>query len=338
MRNRLAFQSPPRAGTFSRPPLARMMQLHAQLQARTFPNCRKLAEELEVSSKTIQRDIDFMRDRLGLPIEYDQLHFGFVYTEPVTSFPNIEVSEGEIVALFVAQKALQQYKGTPFEAPLKAAFQKIGDGLKDKITFTWSELDSSISFRSAGRSLSDIEVFETVSRAVLRSEELAFRYRKLRSSRFEERRARPYHLGCVENQWYLFAFDLERQQLRTFALPRVREPRTTGARFRRPADFSISRFLDASFGVFHGEGKNLVRIRFDSFAAQLIRERIWHSSQKIKSLPNEELELRLQLGSLEEIARWILSWGEHATVLAPRKLIERIRATTQHLANLYAKP
>ena len=49
-----------------------MMQVHAQLQARAFPNCRKLAAELEVSSKTIQRDIDFMRDRLGLPIEYDQ--------------------------------------------------------------------------------------------------------------------------------------------------------------------------------------------------------------------------------------------------------------------------
>jgi biotin operon repressor len=70
-----------------------------------FPNCRKLAHELEVSEKTIQRDIEFMRYQLGLPIEYDQLHFGFVYTEPVTSFPNIQVSEGEIVALFVAQKA-----------------------------------------------------------------------------------------------------------------------------------------------------------------------------------------------------------------------------------------
>src|SRR6476646_9333371 len=113
------------AEQFSRPPLARMMQLHAQLQARKFPNCRKLAHELEVSTKTIQRDIDFMRDQLGLPIEYDQLHFGFIYTEPVTSFPNIEVSEGEVVALFVAQKVLEQYRGTSFEKPLRTAFEKI---------------------------------------------------------------------------------------------------------------------------------------------------------------------------------------------------------------------
>ena len=148
---------PPITEQFSRPPLARMMQLHAQLQARKFPNCRKLAHELEVSAKTIQRDIDFMRDRLGLPIEYDQLHFGFVYTEPVANFPNIQVTEGEIVALFVAQKALQQYRGTPFEAPLRAAFHKIGDGLKDRITFSCSDLDSAISFRSAGQSMADLE-------------------------------------------------------------------------------------------------------------------------------------------------------------------------------------
>src|SRR5260370_31918902 len=89
---------PPAAEQFSRPPLARMMQLHAQLQARKFPNCRKLAHELEVSAKTIPRDIDFMRDRLGLPIEYDQLPFGFVYPEPAANSPNIQGVEGEIRA------------------------------------------------------------------------------------------------------------------------------------------------------------------------------------------------------------------------------------------------
>jgi predicted DNA-binding transcriptional regulator YafY len=309
---------------FSRPPLARMMQLHAQLQARKFPNCRKLAHELEVSAKTIQRDIEFMRYQLGLPIEYDQLHFGFVYTEPVTSFPNIQVSEGEIVALFIAQKALQQYRGTPFEAPLRAAFTKIGHGLKDRITFSWSDLDAAISFRSVGKSVADLEIFELLSRAVLDSAEVEFRYRKLRSNAAELRRVRPYHLGCVENQWYLFGFDLARQQVRTFALPRIDGARKTGARFRRPASFSIGKFLDSSFGVFQSDGRTKVRVRFRPFAAQLVRERVWHHSQKIKELRDGSLELQLQLGSLEEIERWILSWGDQAEVLEPVKLRERL--------------
>jgi len=305
------------------------MRLHEKLRAGAFPNCRKLADELEVSTKTIQRDIDFMRDRLGLPIEYDQLHFGFVYTEPVTSFPSIEVSEGEVIALFVAQKALEQYRGTSFEKPLKTAFEKITQGLKDRIGFHWGDVDSAISFRGLGTSVADLELFETVSRAVLDSHELAFDYKKLGSSRHEARRVQPYHLGCVENQWYLFGFDLARQQLRTFALPRMRAVLNTKARFRRPADFSITQHLGDSFGVFTGKGRYKVRLEFDEFAARLVGERNWHASQRIKSLGGGRIELTLNLGNLEEVERWVLSWGAHARVLEPVELKKLIRRTAE---------
>lgn len=313
----------------SRPPLARMMRLHQRLIAGDFPNCRKLSDELEVSAKTIQRDIDFMRDRLGLPIAYDQLHFGFVYTEPVTHFPSMEVSEGEVVALFVAQKALEQYRGTSFEKPLRSAFEKISEGLKDRIGFRWSDVDSAISFRGLGGSIADLELFETVSRAVFDSHELVFDYKKLSSNRYEERRIQPYHLGCIENQWYLFGYDLGRQQLRTFALPRMRKVRNTGSGFRRAADFSMADYLGDSFGVFQGKAKHRVRIRFDAFAARLVSEREWHSSQKLKRLPEGELELSMTLGGLEEVARWVLSWGEHAKVLEPAGLKQQIRRAAE---------
>jgi predicted DNA-binding transcriptional regulator YafY len=171
-RNRIQLSPGRRAGLYSRPPLERMMRMHQRLKAGRYPNCRKLAEELEVSSKTVQRDIDFMRYRLGLPIEYDQLHFGFYYTEPVSSFPNVEISEGELVALYVGQKALAQYKGTSFEAPLSTAFRKITDGLRDTISVTWSDLDSAISFRSTGRSAADVHLFEQLSHAVFKQIEV----------------------------------------------------------------------------------------------------------------------------------------------------------------------
>ena len=322
-------KAPRRPGPYSRPPLERMRRLHEKLKAGTFPNCRKLAEELEVSPKTIQRDLDFMRDRFHLPIAYDQLHFGFVYTEPVTSFPSMEVSEGEIVALFVAEKALAQYRGTSFEQSLKNAFEKITQGLKDRIEFRWADVDSAISFHGLGATVADLELFETVSRAVLDSHELDFEYKKLGSARYEARRVQPYHLGCIENQWYLFAFDLARQQLRTFALPRMRTARNTRARFRRPADFSITRHLGDSFGVFTGQGRHQVRIEFDEFAARLVGERQWHASQRLRALGAGRLELTLELGTLEEIERWVLSWGGHARVLAPPELQQRLRRAAQ---------
>ncbi len=139
----------------------------------------------------------------------------------------------------------------------------------------------------------------------------------------------------IENQWYLFANDLARQQLRTFALPRMRKVRNTGVRFQRPADFSITKHLSGSFGVFTGKGRHRVRIQFDAFAARLVAERHWHASQKIKPLPDGEIEMTMELGSLEETERWILSWGTHARVLAPRELVEGIRKISHAVANSY---
>jgi predicted DNA-binding transcriptional regulator YafY len=321
---------------FSRPPLERMMRLHSALKARHFPNCQKIAAEFEVSPKTIQRDIDFMRYRLGLPIEYHPQEFGFYYTEPVTGFPSIEVSQGEITALLVAQKALAQYKGTPFERPLHSAFRKITDGLKERVSFSWTDLEDAISFRSAGASVSDLELFEAVSKAVLRSVELEFEYRKLESSHYEPRRVRPYHLGCLENQWYLFAEDLERRQLRTFALPRMRKVALTTKGFRRPADFSITQILSGSFGVYSAGKKQRIRVQFDPFAARLVAERRWHESQRVRERSDGSIILELELGGLQEIERWILSWGRHARVLAPKELATRIRGEANAIAKQYS--
>jgi predicted DNA-binding transcriptional regulator YafY len=277
-----------------------------------------------------------MRDRLGLPIEYDPLRFGFYYTEEVASFPSIEVSEGEVAALFVAQKALAQYKGTPFERPLRSAFRKIADSLKDRVSFSWSDLEDAISFHSAGASVADLELFEKVSQAVLRSVELEFEYRKLNSKGYELRRVRPLHIASLENQWYVFAEDLERKDLRTFALPRMRDVCLTNTKFRRPANFSISKVLSGSFGVFEGGKKHRIKLQFDAFAARLVSERTWHESQKFRQMKDGSAVLELELGALEEIERWVLSWGRHVRVLAPRELLRRVGEAATAVAAQYS--
>jgi len=327
------------ADRLSRPPLARMLRIHQHLQKGKFPNCTQLAFDLDVSTKTVMRDVDFMRDRMDMPIEFDFRRNGFHYTAPVENFPTVQVTEQELIALFIAEKALAQYQGTPFEKPLHAAFQKLTEGLNDTVSFRWSELDTAISFRSIGTTIADLELFETVSRATLRSQELEFQYHKLGGRGHESRHVHPYHLGSIENQWYLFAFDLDRQQIRTFVLGRMKEVQATGKRFTRPADFSITKQLGDSFGVFSNTGKpQEIRIRFDSFAARLVRERKWHASQKIKDLDNGDIELSLKLGNLTEIHHWVLSWGEHARVSAPIELRDRIAKSVKSLSALYNKP
>src|SRR5215831_16537660 len=96
----------------TRPPLDRMLRIHQEVQGQTFPNSAFLSQKLEISAKTVHRDVEFMRDRLNLPIEWNGSKHGYCYTRPVATFPTMHFSEGELVALVVAEKALQQYRGT----------------------------------------------------------------------------------------------------------------------------------------------------------------------------------------------------------------------------------
>ena len=67
-------------GFHSRPPLERMLRIHQALHSGGYPNASTLARQLEVSTKSIHRDLEFMRDRLELPIQYDAKRFGYFYT------------------------------------------------------------------------------------------------------------------------------------------------------------------------------------------------------------------------------------------------------------------
>jgi predicted DNA-binding transcriptional regulator YafY len=95
-------------GRSARLPMYRIIQIHELLKEGKFPNCQALSDDFEVSYKTVQRDIDFMRDQLQLPIEYDSARRGFIYTKEVNNLPMVALKEGEVVALLVAQKAVQE--------------------------------------------------------------------------------------------------------------------------------------------------------------------------------------------------------------------------------------
>ena len=142
----------------SRPPLARMLQIHQAIQAGGYPNATTLASQLEVCTKSIRRDLDFMRDRLELPIQYDGRRFGFFYTEPVKAFPTLQITEGELFALVVAERALQQYRGTNFEKPLLSALRKMEQSLPETISLSLTDVEQTISFRTSSEPILDLQV------------------------------------------------------------------------------------------------------------------------------------------------------------------------------------
>jgi predicted DNA-binding transcriptional regulator YafY len=315
----------------SRPPLQRMLRIHQAIQSAKFPNATQLAAELEVSRKSIYRDIEFMRDRLELPVEFDSVRSGFYYTEEVNAFPTVQITEGELLALVVAEKALQQYRGTSFEKPLLSAVKKMGQCLPDTISLSLTDAQDAISFRTRVEPILDLEIFDTLARATTGHQQLQLTYRKPGQAQAEPRLVDPYHLANINGEWFLFGYDHLRKDIRTFVPARIKEVRKTGRTFARPQGFSLERRLRDSFGVHSGDGRYQVVLVFYKDVADYIREKKWHDSQQLRELPKGAVELRLQLSSLTEVERWVLSWGGHAKVVKPEELERAIKSAAEKM-------
>jgi proteasome accessory factor B len=308
-----------------------MLKIHQAIQAGKFPNASTLARELEVSTKSIHRDIEFMRDRLELPIEYDGSRFGYRYTEEVNAFPTVQITEGEIFALLVAEKALQQYRGTSFEKPLLSAIRKMEQSLPDTISLNLSAIEQTISFRTRAEQILNLEIFDALAKATAHRKQIEMSYRKVGRRETEQRVVDPYHLANINGEWYLFAYDHARKDIRTFAPVRIQSVKQTGKTFARPEKFSLEKRLRDSFGVHSGEGDHDVVIQFNERVGDLVREKKWHESQKLRELKGGAVEMRLKLSSLVEIERWVLSWGGDAKVLKPQELVDSVRQAAEKI-------
>ena len=306
----------------TRAPFERIHRIHEAVRDGHFPNCSSLAKKLEVTPKTIQRDITFMRDRLGLPLEYDDQLHGYRYTEDVSSFPVFEVGAEELAGLFLARQAIESVRGTQLEQTVKAVFSKMTSAMQGMVKFAWADLDKALSRKPSGVTQTDLKLFGKLAEAVMQRREVEFRYRKLDSDQSEQRRIRPYHLGEVDHCWYLIGYDCKRAAMRTFAFPRIKAAKLRDDTFEVPDDFNGVDYLNRSFGIWtdpdNPDAKNVVRIA---------QERRWHPSQQVtlKNAAGSKVEVAFEVGSITELVRWTLSWGSQAKVIEPKALKDRVK-------------
>lgn len=315
----------------SRPPLSRFQEIFQAIKTGRYPNRTQLARSIEVTTKTIQRDLDYMRYQLNLPIEFDYARGGYHFTKTINDLPLFQLTESELVSVFVAQKALEAYKDTPFEQPLRTAFQKLQAAISNpgaRVSISWEDLGSSISFRHFGAYLLDTTIFAELAKAIEIKGVVEFDYKKLDAKAFAKRAVEPWHLACASGQWYLLGYDCLRRARRIFVLARMQNVSATAQALSnpRPNAKEIQHLFQNSFQVWQSANARLERIvlRFSGRAVQLVRERNWHPSQSLQELADGDLEVTLRLNSFDEIVPWILSWGRQCEVISPTRLHKKI--------------
>jgi predicted DNA-binding transcriptional regulator YafY len=248
----------------------------------------------------------------------------------------LRLTEGELLAVFLAERLLQQYRGTAFVKDIAAAFRKLTAQLPDAVTVHLEHLRQAYSFRGPAATEVEAETFRRLARAVREGRQLELVYWTASRDAEGRRVVDPYHLTSASGDWYLIAYCHLREEVRMFAPGRIRSLRETGVRFERPATFEIGEYLDGSFRAMRGEGPpRRVRLLFTAEAAWYVREKVWHGSQKTKERKDGSLELTLEVSHLHEVKQWVLSYGARCRVLEPEELREDVLAELRSALTAY---
>jgi proteasome accessory factor B len=149
------------------------------------------------------------------------------------------------------------------------------------------------------------------------------------------KKVHPCHIAYINNLWTLFAFDPKPKDIRTFVFFRVTGLELTDERFAATQRFDLNKELEGSMGVFKGREKHEVVIEFDAWGADDVRGRTWHASQELDDHPTGGLTMTMTLNNLEEVERWVLGFGEHAEVVRPLELKERLKKSAGAVQKKY---
>jgi predicted DNA-binding transcriptional regulator YafY len=305
-----------------------------QVKGKTFPNATSLAEKFELSTKTAQRDIDFMRDRLLCPLDYDSSQKGYYYGDETFSLPMVYLSSEELSSLLIARKMLQDISGGFIGDEISSIVDKITNVLSKHIA-TGDKIDDAFSFQLIEYSPAPEQVFKAILEGCLKKRCLSFTYYSPATEEKSGRVVEPYHLFNYMGTWHTIGYCHLRKGIRDFALSRISEAKVLTEPFKIPDDFEFKKYFLSTFGLYKGKSTKEVTLRFTSEKSKWIKEQIWHKNQKVKLLKDGSLELSFPVSDFSEITREILKHGDAVEVIKPKTLRDLIKAEAEKIVKTY---
>lgn len=322
----------------------RITQLHRihliddEIRRGNFPSAGKLAKILGVSERTVNRDLDVLRDYYSAPLEYTAEKRGWFYTEKNFFIKYVQIGEDELFSLALFDHLLLQYRNTPLEKSLKSVFKKITGSLPDKVSVDSSFLSDDVTYIPDALPKIDSGIFEKIFLALRTKSGLEFDYRPLQKSTFMKRRIEPYHVICQRGNWYVIGRDRLKNDIRIFSLSRMINLKTTEKHFDIPESFNTKDYIDEAMGVWlSSREKKQVRLLFSAEIGTFAAEHLWHEKQKLVRNTDGSVEVSFETTQLPEVKRWVLGQGSTVKVLKPAELINEVRKEIKKMGEMYGK-
>jgi predicted DNA-binding transcriptional regulator YafY len=315
----------------------RIYRLHALLQGRPR-TMAQLIQELEVSQPTIKRDLAYLRDFMGAPIDWDRVTNGYRYrpTEPAFELPGLWLNESELLALLASERLLEQIQPgllAPYVGPLRARLRR----LLDQSGHRAATVSERILLQPVAARATHPERFGTVAGAVLEGRQLAIRYHGRERDRESLRTVHPQRLLRYRDNWYLAAHCEQAGALRLFSLDRIRHAEVVLEPAEACDPGELDRFLGASFGIFSGNAAAWAVLRFGPGASRWVADETWHPDQ-IGHWDGERYQLQIPYSDPRELVMDVLKYGPEVEVLAPAELRETVARRLREAAAVYPEP
>jgi predicted DNA-binding transcriptional regulator YafY len=316
----------------TRPMLNRIYFIDRIISSGKYPSTRQLARDYGAGTATISRDIEFLRDMMGAPIEYDSRRRGYYYSDAHYRLPAAFSRAEDMLALGMAKSLMSLYRGTPIYPAGKALLDSITAPLaaNGKPGQAWYE--QRVIVPPVAAVPVSTEIWQTLTTGLRENRVLCFEYLGMNDEAYMPRRVRPYQLLFDNGLWHLYGYAEERKAVRIFSLPRIKNLVLCNDSFKLPANFDY-RKNSGRFGIFAGKKKSRFRIALYEEAIPLAMDRQWTADQVIETRGGECV-LSFSSVQFNKVLEWVLSLGCAAKPLAPKELVAAWQDNVREMAKM----
>ena len=300
---------------------------------------QRLLDELEVSPATLKRDLEYLRDQLGAPIEYDRFgngyRFGGLYRGQKHELPGLWFSERELYSLLMAHQLLNGLDSDGvisrhLQPLLERIHQMLGTGDADA-----KSLLKRVKIISPAKRPVPSQFFELVGEALLKRKRLHMRYLTRGRAKVSEREVSPQRLVHYRSTWYLDAWCHTRERLLRFALDAIEQSNLSKSRAKEVPMRQVEAEMDAGYGIYGGRARQWATLRVTAQAAQWISREEWHPDQQGRWLDNGAYELKIPFAEETELVMDVLRQGAQVEVIGPPSLRKLVADRLQEALVIY---
>lgn len=311
-----------------------MLRLLSLLQTHRQWSGSELAERLGVTARTIRRDVDRLRD-LGYPVAAFAGVEGGYRLQAGTELPPLLLDDDEAVAIAVGLRSAAGGTVAGIEESSVRALAKLEQVLPSRLRRRVNALHTYTVPLTAATATVDPETLTTITLACRDHERLRFRYRT-HDGTTSRRMTDPHRLVAAGRRWYLVAWDVKREDWRTFRVDRLDQPQPTGVRFtaRDLPSGDAATFVAEAIRAPFSTHQAVVRLHAP---LAVVADRLPPSAGVLEPESADSCLLRTATDSLEWLALFIGVLGVDFDVIQPAALLDSIRTIGERFARASEK-